>query len=72
MITREKHILLREKIYIFKEVIKMKDGFKKAFGAIVGIWAGMVATNFLGEALNKLMGNEDTSKKEESDFEEES
>lgn len=50
----------------------MKDGFKKAFGAALGIWAGMVTTNFLGEALNKLVGNEDTSKKEESDFEEES
>lgn len=50
----------------------MKDGFKKAFGVVIGIWAGMVATNFLGEALNKVTGKEDASKKEESDFEEES
>lgn len=61
-----------EKIYIFKEVIKMKDAFKKTFGIVIGIWAGMVAANFLAEALDKVTGKEDASKKEESDFEEES
>ena len=61
-----------EKIYIFKEVIKMKDAFKKTFGIVMGIWAAGVAANFLSSTLRKVTGDEDTSKKEESDFEEES
>lgn len=50
----------------------MKDGFKKAFGVVIGIWAASVAANFLSSTLKKVTGDEDTSKKEESKFEEES
>ena len=61
-----------EKIYIFKEVIKMKDAFKKTFFIVIGIWASSVVANFLSSTLKKVTGDEDTSKKEESKFEEES
>lgn len=50
----------------------MKDAFKKTFGIVMGIWAASVAANFLSSTLKKVTGDEDTSKKEESKFEEES
>lgn len=51
----------------------MKDGFAELFGEVIGTLAGLAAMKFLAEKLNKkVTGKEDTAKKEESKFEEES
>ena len=49
----------------------MKEMFKKSFGIVMGVWAGLTTANYLSDILRKVTGDEDTSKKK-SDFEEES
>lgn len=50
----------------------MKVMFKKSFGIVAGLYAGCLAVNAFSEIVKRLKGEEDTPKKEESKFEEES
>lgn len=71
---RKTHPVMK-KIYIFKEVIEMKEMFGKGFGLICGIWGGFASINFLDELLpedKQVYQGRNKPEKEESDFEEES
>lgn len=60
-----------ERLY-FKEVLNMKEMFKKGFGIVMGVYAACCAVNFIdGVARNLVNEVEETSEKEKSDFEEE-
>ena len=47
----------------------MRDGFKKAFGVTMGIYAGLMIANFLSGIVNTVSesGSNETSEKEEYD-----